>query len=394
MLHAFSLVDEDDDSNNCTLLRYELVNNTGGVFVVSSGPPSSSESSQAVLSLARPLDYETLPRYHMTLIVRDRGSPSRSSVAVIDVHVTDVVDNLPRFSQSLYSVSVVENDSNRTILQLVASSEGSPPHSGVHYVITHGDAEVFQVHSSTGLLTVRRPLDYETAPLYELTVRAQLVGNSQLVANATVVVTVLDVNDHTPVFSRMAYQVSVSKTAAVGSHVTLLRAEDGDSGEGGMVRYSISPDTDSIVMELFRLDSATGAISVLMPLSLLSRDTYFFSVEARDGGDPVLIGNTNVTILVSGVTNERPVFEQSEYVFEIEEGEHLVFMRQLNVTDTDTAEGNLSYFIHSGNGEGLFVIEGGGVIVTRGPWTERERTTISFWWSFQMEWRRLTQPFP
>lgn len=53
-------------------------------------------------------DHETRQLYQLTVSVTDQGG--LESTAIVDIHVTDVNDNEPRFTESLYQFSVCENE--------------------------------------------------------------------------------------------------------------------------------------------------------------------------------------------------------------------------------------------------------------------------------------------
>ena len=57
-------------------------------------------------------------------------------------------------------------------------------------------------------------------------------------SSASITVTVLDVNDHTPQFSSDRYTLSISEETLRNMRFPLLRATDRDSGENGRLTYT------------------------------------------------------------------------------------------------------------------------------------------------------------
>lgn len=81
-----------------------------------------------------------------------------------------------------------------------------------------------------GLLRTACPLDYEAKTQHMLTLVAQDGGTPALSASQTLTVTVLDVNDETPLFKKLVYEASVRENQSPGVFVTRVEAEDTDSG--------------------------------------------------------------------------------------------------------------------------------------------------------------------
>jgi protocadherin Fat 1/2/3 len=71
------------------------------------------------------------------------------------------------------------------------------------------------------VVTVLEPLDYERARVYQLTVQATDGGNPPLSNQATVNVTITDVNDNAPIFIQNSYSALISEGAAI--HDRLLQ---------------------------------------------------------------------------------------------------------------------------------------------------------------------------
>ena len=82
-----------------------------------------------------------------------------------------------------------------------------------------------------GLLSIGRPLDRESRKRYSLNITASDHGQPPQAASARVSITVEDVNDNQPIFSRTVYGANISERAPVGAFVTRVSAADRDEGE-------------------------------------------------------------------------------------------------------------------------------------------------------------------
>ena len=129
-------------------------------------------------------------------------------------------------------------------------------------MLTGNDDGMFTINASTGELRLVSSLDYEDCSSYTLAVHARDNDNTGNVKFAifTVYVTVLDLNDNTPTFSKALYEVDVDEDAAVGSTVFTFLAPDPDSGLNGLVSYSIFSSNYS--SEFWNLNSSTGELTI------------------------------------------------------------------------------------------------------------------------------------
>uniref|UniRef100_A0A8C0UQK5 Cadherin domain-containing protein n=1 Tax=Cyanistes caeruleus TaxID=156563 RepID=A0A8C0UQK5_CYACU len=74
-----------------------------------SSPMFFINSSTGQLSLSQQLDYEAINEFEVQVEASDGGQPSQSTETLVLVHVEDVNDNPPEFSQAAYDVFVFEN---------------------------------------------------------------------------------------------------------------------------------------------------------------------------------------------------------------------------------------------------------------------------------------------
>ena len=79
-------------------------------FVV---PPASMLPSplvsSGILYVNKSLDFETSPKYFLSVECSRKGSSSLSDMTTIVVNITDINEHRPRFPQHLYSTRVLEN---------------------------------------------------------------------------------------------------------------------------------------------------------------------------------------------------------------------------------------------------------------------------------------------
>uniref|UniRef100_A0A7N8X4H9 Cadherin domain-containing protein n=1 Tax=Mastacembelus armatus TaxID=205130 RepID=A0A7N8X4H9_9TELE len=88
-------------------LRYSL---RGGEGRFSVDPVS------AMVTVAGALDRETKAEYNLLLVAEDQGRPARSATATLLVQVSDINDNVPKFSEAEYEAEVLETEAVGTSL--------------------------------------------------------------------------------------------------------------------------------------------------------------------------------------------------------------------------------------------------------------------------------------
>jgi hypothetical protein len=93
-------------------------------YTLSQTSPFAMDAVRGVIIVMEELDRERQSNYTLSVLAGDRGSPPRSSAAVIDISVSDVNDFTPVFSPATQTVRVMENEEDLSqFTQLVLQSE-------------------------------------------------------------------------------------------------------------------------------------------------------------------------------------------------------------------------------------------------------------------------------
>lgn len=361
IIRRFTVTDPDAGLNG--IVDYTLINDTDNAFTV------TKAGSQVALSLNQRVDFETKRFYLFTITARDRGSMPRSSSATFEIHVIDVADSIPRFNATSYSTEVAENAPPSTYLLTVhATSQDSAPLATLQYIKVSGDSDnQFSVNTNTGVITLTKSLDFETLRFHVLVVEAQSVVDPSLKSQTNVHITVTNINDHSPVFTRPLYSISVLETVSPPHLVITVDAPDSDEGAFGRVSYRFHTSTEQAVNDTFMLDPVSGQVTTIRSLDREQREQYSFTVVAMDGGNPPRSSTSRVSITVSDVNDEPPNFSQQQYIANISEnldaGRSVI---QVFAEDRDSAMSMINYYIQSGNINNAFMINlQDGLITTR-----------------------------
>nr|XP_043888221.1 protocadherin Fat 4 [Solea senegalensis] len=295
-----------------------------------------------VLIVEKPLDYENKKEFTLLLEARDSGSPPFSSFAEIRVNVSDVNDNFPQFTEAEYRCEVFENSPPSWVCDILAIDADSGSYGTVWYNIAEGnDDHFFTIDPENGLLSTTDSLDRENVPEFTLIVEAAEIDNPLYKDRTTVIIAVLDRNDNPPRFPHI-FLAEVPEDSPVGHTVVKVTSTDDDTSPNAVVNYSIADQSDNMA---FNIDFTTGYVTVERPLDREMQDHYVLRVNCNDSAWSI---STDVTIIITDVNDNRPVFSNHFYNAVLPETkDQEVFVLQVVATDADIGQ----------NGEILYVIE-------------------------------------
>ena len=329
--------------------------------------PGSSKfqvnTSSGVISTRTPLDYDVPGQrsYSFKVYARDRpGKPNfRQATADVLVNILDVNDNIPQlrviYNQGKSPAEVSENAVNGTVIATVFINDGddsSGPNGQVYVEIANGNgtfALVFLAMTQTGFiyqLKTATLLDRERIAFHNITITARDGGSPSLNSTVNVLLSVKDVNDEVPTFSKPRYTASVSEQAQNGSSVLRVVAHDSDTGSNAQISYSIISGNE---MHWFGIDSASGLITTENSIDREALPQVTLTVLAQDHGLPSLNSTALVIVSVRDINDNAPRFNQSNFSATLPENmEPGAIVITLQATDDDDgANGNVTYMIDS-----------------------------------------------
>lgn len=290
----------------------------------------------------------------IVVIAKDNGEPALS--AEIEVPVTVVNKAMPVFEKAFYSIEIPENIQLHTPVLHVQANDSEGPR--IVYTISEGDPfKQFSIDFNTGVIHVIQPLDFETHPAYKLNVRAT---DSLTGAHSEVFVDIIleDVNDNTPVFLSKAYYANISEASVIGTSLLQVDAKDADTGNNQEVFFQLVEEKGKS-SDYFTIDRDTGIISTAQVLDHEEIQQHKLRVRVVDGGVPALSSDVIVTIDVTDLNDNAPIFTEHTYkatVSELAPRGH--FITQVQASDADSSDqDNLEFSIKSGNEEMNFSID-------------------------------------
>lgn len=211
----------DEDSN--TALAFSL-------FYHSIVAPIQIDINTGVVTTSGDIDYERVHYISATATVSDGIFQDHLS---IQLNIENVNDNAPVFSATKCTGSLREDVLPPvSIVPCTANDGDSGIYGELTYSITDGNSDnTFAITSFTGVLSLNKPLDYETSSKHVMTVTVMDGGGRS--ATVTAAVTVLNINDNPP---HIVTQGRHSISSDTQIRITQLQAVDNDL-ENGIVPF-------------------------------------------------------------------------------------------------------------------------------------------------------------
>ncbi|XP_078077817.1 protocadherin-8-like [Mustelus asterias] len=131
---------------------------------------------------------------------------------------------------------------------------------------------------------------------------------------------VKDINDNAPEFPQPEMAVEISESSPLGTRLPLEPALDADVGANYLQLYQVSANSHFELEVQSRADGVKCAQLVL--LRQLDRETESelrLELRAQDGGRPPRTGRAELRVRVLDANDNRPAFEQSSFVVELDE---------------------------------------------------------------------------
>ncbi|XP_051506057.1 protocadherin gamma-A12-like isoform X14 [Myxocyprinus asiaticus] len=300
---------DDHDVGANTLQNYILSPNNHFVLKQHSNPDGSK---YAEMVLQKALDREEYPHLSLKLVALDGGNPQRSGSVVIDVTVLDANDNAPVFNQTVYRASVIENAPKGTYITTVNATDADAGSNGritYNFYKQKGTAaQLFNIDSNTGVVSVVGEIDHEKDTKFELTVEARDQGG--LTDSSKIVLEVNDVNDNAPVINIMSFSSTVSEDAPPDTTIAIINVKDSDTDDNGKVSCFIEGS------EAFTIKSTLRNYYSLVTNAVLDREKiseYNITVTASDSGKPPLTSRKTLNLKITDVNDNAPVFHENVY---------------------------------------------------------------------------------
>ncbi|KAM9839869.1 cadherin-20-like [Aulostomus maculatus] len=301
------------------------------------------------------MDRETRENYSVVIQAKDMGGQlgGLAGTTTVNITLSDVNDNPPVFDQRLYQMSVPETASVDSVVgRIWAKDRDVGVNAEMKYSIIDGDGrDTFDISTDPthlfGIITVKRPLNFENKPSYTLKVEG---ANSHLdpsfrhrgpFKDVTIVhVSVEDV-DEPPVFDSPAYYIELPEDAEIGTVLKTVSARDPDAANN-TVRYSIERSSDP--EKHFYIELTTGT---LMTVRSLDRETvgwHNITVLAMEMNNPTQMASVVVAVKVLDINDNPPSLTHYLEAYVCESAKAGELIQTITAVDPDEPLGGQHFY--------------------------------------------------
>ena len=270
----------------------------------------------------------------------DQGLQRRFSQVVVYINILDSSNNPPQIKLNILKgddvnkiARVSEYANIGAVIAYITVSDDDTGRNGEVVCISLSDMFETERYANKEYKTVvLEPLNRELFEVHEVTIVCRDNGAPAMNTSVTFTVEVEDENDNSPRFSQVNYYANSAENNRVGDVVARVRATDADTGNNSKIEYSL---VDSGGYD-FWMDPVSGEIRANFVLDRENISKIVLEVIAGDFGSPRLTSTTLVTLTITDVNDNYPIFSQPNYEFIVNEGDAVnTTVDQLTATDQD-----------------------------------------------------------
>ncbi|XP_044136925.1 protocadherin gamma-B5-like isoform X20 [Bufo gargarizans] len=268
----------------------------------------SIDTENGTITVIGDIDYELRERYVLTVEAKDGGGLETHCKILISI--IDLNDNAPEVTITSLQDAIPENCPPDTFIALINVHDLDSEKNGEVVCEINDDVPFKLISSSTNyykLLTTTY-IDRETKPYFNITIKAIDNGSPQLSSNKSVQLTILDVNDNSPIFEKTTYIVDVQENNNYGMSIHCIHASDDDMNENATITYSvINNNIEKIpVTSYVSINSMTGVLYAQRSFDYEQLREFQFQVMAKDSGSPPRSSNVTVKICIIDKNDNAP----------------------------------------------------------------------------------------
>ncbi|XP_077665282.1 cadherin-9 isoform X2 [Eretmochelys imbricata] len=304
-------------------------------------------SGVGIIKTALPdMSRENREQYQVVIQAKDMGGQmgGLSGTTTVNITLTDVNDNPPRFPQSTYQFSSPESASLGTPLgRIKANDLDVGENAEIEYSISKGEgSDMFDIitdkDTQEGIITIKKQLDFENKMLYSLRVEAanthpdpRFFHLGPFKDTALIKVSVEDI-DEPPVFSRSSYIIEVDEDSKEGTIIGQVIAQDPDTTKNA-IKYSVDRHTD--LDRIFNIYSGNGSIFISKPLDREENPWHNITVIATEINNPKQSSQIPVFIRILDINDHAPEFAKYYETFVCENAKAGQLVQTVSAVDKD-----------------------------------------------------------
>lgn len=317
------------------------------------------------------LNFEKGNSFDLSVYAVDRGKTPRQAKTLLRVRLVDIAAFPPSpgavssklappvFHKHSYFVRIREDFPVGGAIVRVNAHQGGLPQTldrTWRYIFLNNAAisgAVFHINPRSGVISLRKPLDYENKTSYELTVKAEDDRSKDLYDSyARVVIVIQDVSENyfAPIFSVSASVVSISENVQENFLVSRVSATDADESISGKVTFTV---TGGSGRGKFTVDQNTGDVRSLVLFNSEMDSQFDLHVRASDRSKQPIFSNSYLLIKLRNGGQKRPFFYSPQQIVHVrensEKGTFVALVRAKVRARRSNINKVIQYFISSGN---------------------------------------------
>ncbi|KAI4535889.1 hypothetical protein MG293_014216 [Ovis ammon polii] len=305
-----------------------------------------SSTAGVIRTALHNMDREAREHYSVVIQAKDMAGQvgGLSGSTTVNITLTDVNDNPPRFPQKHYQLYVPESAQvGSAVGKIKANDADTGSNADMTYSIIDGDGVgIFSISTDKetreGILSLKKPLNYEKKKSYTLNIEG---ANTHLdfrfshlgpFKDATMLKIIVGDVDEPPLFSMPSYVMEVYENAKIGTVVGTVLAQDPDSANS-LVRYFIDYNAEDD--RFFNIDANTGTIKTTKVLDREETPWYNITVAASENDNPSLLSHVTVGIRVLDVNDNPPELAREYDIVVCENSKPGQVIHTISATDKD-----------------------------------------------------------
>ncbi|ELT88168.1 hypothetical protein CAPTEDRAFT_228852, partial [Capitella teleta] len=240
---------------------------------------------------------EALQQFNLTILAIDRGSPTQTGTAQVQINLDGVPPNQAQQTEKgFHQCTVLENVSPGTV---VCSLAGSPAIPALYKaLLTIGYNIEYEsindlplsIESSSGRIVTSGAIDRESVNSFTFEVMLKLTYASLKSSDTwplKVVIMVEDKNDNPPEFifpNSLNNSISITENTTIGDKLATIRATDADLGRNADLSFELLGAAES---RIFRIDPTSGELFLRANISSTTqKDRTLLMIKVIDSGKP------------------------------------------------------------------------------------------------------------
>ncbi|XP_036934914.1 cadherin-20-like isoform X2 [Acanthopagrus latus] len=361
-----------------------------------SGPEEIQRVPHGVVRVSlADMDRETRENYSVVIQAKDMGGQlgGLAGTTTINITLSDINDNPPMFDQRLYQMSVPESAPVGSVVgRIWAKDRDIGVNAEMRYSIIDGDGrDTFDISTDPtnlfGIITVKKPLDFEKKPSYTLKVEGANINVDPSLRyrgpfkDVTIVhVSVEDV-DEPPVFDSPVYYIELPEDAEIGTMLKTVSARDPDAANN-TVRYSIERSSDPD--KFFYIEITSGSLMTVRSLDREEIGWHNITVLAMEMNNPSQIASVLVAVKVLDVNDNPPSLTHylEAYVCETAKAGQLI--QTVTAVDPDEPLGGQHFYYslapEAANNPNFTLKDNqdntAWILTRRGGWSQQDQTVF------------------